>query len=174
MMVKYDNIELRSEKVKDIIGQVPPVLIRFGNGIIFFIFLGILCCFTFIKYDHIIETETVIVSDSNIFIAKIRIPPSDKQRIIVGQKVILYLDNKSSIFYDRFEFFIDNMPKTTYINNNEPIILLEKAIRNPIQSEHGNVIFFSDSCVFKTEILTNKESILNSFISQFDILNKTH
>jgi hypothetical protein len=34
-----DNIELRSEKVRNIIGQMPPFLIRWGNTIIFVILL---------------------------------------------------------------------------------------------------------------------------------------
>jgi hypothetical protein len=34
-----DNIELRSEKVRNIIGQVPPFLIRWGNTIMYVIIL---------------------------------------------------------------------------------------------------------------------------------------
>jgi hypothetical protein len=34
-----DKIELRSEKVRNIIGQMPPFLIRWGNTILFIIFI---------------------------------------------------------------------------------------------------------------------------------------
>jgi hypothetical protein len=34
-----DKIELRSEKVRNIIGQMPPFLIRWGNTILFVILL---------------------------------------------------------------------------------------------------------------------------------------
>jgi len=37
-----DNIELRSEKVRNIIGQIPPFLIRWGNTILVIIFLLLL------------------------------------------------------------------------------------------------------------------------------------
>lgn len=37
-----DKIELRSEKVRNIIGQMPPFLIRWGNTILLVIFLALL------------------------------------------------------------------------------------------------------------------------------------
>lgn len=37
-----DKIELRSEKVRNIIGQMPPFLIRWGNTILLIIFLALL------------------------------------------------------------------------------------------------------------------------------------
>lgn len=37
-----DKVELRSEKVRNIIGQMPPFLIRWGNTILLLIFLALL------------------------------------------------------------------------------------------------------------------------------------
>ncbi len=36
---EQDKIELRSEKVRNLIGQMPPFLIRWGNTILFIILL---------------------------------------------------------------------------------------------------------------------------------------
>lgn len=36
---QQDRIELRSEKVRNIIGQIPPFLIRWGNTLLLVIFL---------------------------------------------------------------------------------------------------------------------------------------
>lgn len=36
---QQDHIELRSEKVRNMIGQIPPFLIRWGNTILLVIFL---------------------------------------------------------------------------------------------------------------------------------------
>lgn len=36
---EQDRIELRSEKVRNLIGQMPPFLIRWGNTILVLIFL---------------------------------------------------------------------------------------------------------------------------------------
>lgn len=38
-MEQQDHIELRSEKVRNMIGQIPPFLIRWGNTILLVIFL---------------------------------------------------------------------------------------------------------------------------------------
>lgn len=35
----YNRIELRSEKVRNIIGEMPPFLIRWGNTVLVVIFL---------------------------------------------------------------------------------------------------------------------------------------
>lgn len=37
-----DNIELRSEKVRNMIGQVPPLIIRWGNTVLIVIFVVLL------------------------------------------------------------------------------------------------------------------------------------
>lgn len=39
---QQDQIELRSEKVRNLIGQVPPFLIRWGNTLLFLIFFLLL------------------------------------------------------------------------------------------------------------------------------------
>lgn len=42
-----DNIELRSEKVRNIIGQMPPFLIRWGNMILIIIVIILLIVATY-------------------------------------------------------------------------------------------------------------------------------
>lgn len=42
---EQDNIELRSEKVRNIIGEMPPFLIRWGNTILFIVFLVLVAIF---------------------------------------------------------------------------------------------------------------------------------
>lgn len=42
-----DNIELRSEKVRNIIGQMPPFLIRWGNTILIIIVIILLIVATY-------------------------------------------------------------------------------------------------------------------------------
>lgn len=37
-----DQIELRSEKVRNLIGQMPPFLIRWGNSILIVVFIMLL------------------------------------------------------------------------------------------------------------------------------------
>lgn len=45
-----DKIELRSEKVRNLIGQVPPFLIRWGNSILIVIFVILLIVYWWFLY----------------------------------------------------------------------------------------------------------------------------
>lgn len=73
------NIELRSEKVRNIIGQIPPVLLRYGAAIIGAALLAMVSTSAFIPYQETLPIEVTIktipeihevnASSSGIFIA---------------------------------------------------------------------------------------------------------
>lgn len=48
----HSHIELRSEKVRNIIGQIPPVLVRWGIAAIVVIFAILLCIVFCVKYPY--------------------------------------------------------------------------------------------------------------------------
>ena len=51
-MKKGTEIELRSEKVRNLLGEIPPALIRWGTVIIVAIFLTLLLVVCFVPYPH--------------------------------------------------------------------------------------------------------------------------
>ncbi len=61
-----DNIELRSEKVKNVIGKVPPRLVSLGTVIITIIVIALGMAFYKIPYPISIETNGVVVSDCTV------------------------------------------------------------------------------------------------------------
>lgn len=48
----HDKIELRSEKVRKILGEVPNKLIRWGIVIIFILFVILLIALSFLKFPY--------------------------------------------------------------------------------------------------------------------------
>lgn len=46
------DIELRSEKVRNLLGEIPPSLVRWGTVIIVAIFLTLLLVVCFMPYPH--------------------------------------------------------------------------------------------------------------------------
>ncbi len=71
------QIELRSEKVRNIIGQVPPVLLRYGIMIMGCAILVLIGVSAFIPYQPGIDVEiTVIQSDNGTLQYSTRIPRS--------------------------------------------------------------------------------------------------
>ena len=85
-----DNIELRSEKVRHIIGKVPPLLVRTGTVAVTLIVIALAVAFYTIRYPIMIEVEG-------------RVMPHDTLQIVVPYKY-LYLFNESrrvSVTYER-------------------------------------------------------------------------
>lgn len=56
------DIELRSEQVRKIIGQIPPVLIRSGIGVIGVIVALLLAVAAFVPYPETTETDITLTS----------------------------------------------------------------------------------------------------------------
>lgn len=48
----HDRIELRSEKVRKILGDIPPSLIRWGTVILTVVFLGLLAIVCLLPYPY--------------------------------------------------------------------------------------------------------------------------
>lgn len=47
-----DKIELRSEKVRKLLGEIPPSLVRWGLVIMFAIFVALLAVVCFLPYPY--------------------------------------------------------------------------------------------------------------------------
>jgi hypothetical protein len=60
MTENKDNIELRSEKVRNIIGQIPPRIVRVGITGIFFIIMGLLIGSYYFEYEYTIKTTAIV------------------------------------------------------------------------------------------------------------------
>lgn len=56
---KTNDIELRSEKVRELLGEVPPALVRWGIVLIVAIFLILLLAVCFMPYPYS-HGETII------------------------------------------------------------------------------------------------------------------
>ena len=59
IMDKEHQIELRSEKVKKLLGEIPPALVRWGTIIIVVIFVSLLLVVCFMPYPYS-EGESII------------------------------------------------------------------------------------------------------------------
>jgi hypothetical protein len=68
---KYNDIELRSEKVRNIIGQIPPLLVRSGIGVIALVVILVLVVCYYIPYSETIDGQIKIYSipESEVFIS---------------------------------------------------------------------------------------------------------
>jgi hypothetical protein len=69
--VKKHDIELRSEKVRNIIGQIPPFLVRSGIGVIALVVVLVLVVCYFIPYSETIDGQIKIFSipENEVFVS---------------------------------------------------------------------------------------------------------
>ena len=61
-----DNIELRSEKVRHIIGQVPPALVRTGTKVITRVVIALAIAFYTIRYPITIEAQGKVITNDTV------------------------------------------------------------------------------------------------------------
>ncbi len=48
----HEKIELRSEKVRKLIGEIPPSLVRWGTAIIVIVFIALLAAVCLLPYPY--------------------------------------------------------------------------------------------------------------------------
>ncbi len=48
----HDKIELRSEKVRKLIGEIPPSIVRLGTAIIAIVFIALLAAVCLLPYPY--------------------------------------------------------------------------------------------------------------------------
>ena len=90
-----NNIELRSEKVRNVIGKIPPFIIRAGIGILFLVFIGAIVGSYYFEYN---ETLSIDASINKYGKTAILIVPQNKiSQIKKGQTVIFNLKQTSNI-----------------------------------------------------------------------------
>ena len=96
-MENSNNIELRSDKVRSIIGQIPPWIIRSGISVILLVVVVLLIGSYYFKYPYTITTTVEFSKINNSFIGTVKIPANKISKIKKGQEVEVYFENVKNI-----------------------------------------------------------------------------
>ncbi len=172
-MSELDNIELRSEKVRNIIGQIPPKIIRIGITIIFFIIAGMLTGTYFFKYEYTIKTTAIIEQQADTVIIKIRIPANEIGKVKHEQKVILNFNNVPNLYNEQIETEMQTIPKKIEISKNEGYYLAVIKLSGKIKTERGKALDILGRITINAEIITDKISFFDRMIKPFkSLVNK--
>jgi HlyD family secretion protein len=98
----YREIELRSEEVQEVMGKIPPLILRWGITVLFFVVTALLVGSYFFKYPDVIAAEmtltgrypaTRIVARSSGKISRLHV--EDGQKVRAGT-VIAVIENPAS------------------------------------------------------------------------------
>ena len=82
-----------NDETDEIIGKIPPWIIRRGNAIIFLIFIGLIIMSCFITYQDSIVAPTIVHYSNGHFMATAMIPEKGFGKLEIGQKVIIKLES---------------------------------------------------------------------------------
>jgi hypothetical protein len=81
-----------STETNDIVGKIPPWIIRRGNAVIFATFVALFVLSCFVTYQDKIVTTAVVHYSGNKFTATALMPSKGFGKVEMGQKVIIKLD----------------------------------------------------------------------------------
>lgn len=95
-MEEQDNIRLRSEAVRKVIGTVPPLPVRMGTGFLCLIFAALLAAAAFVPYPETVTAPAVMRRSWNgsgdAWTAEAEVPYSLISRIRPGMSATLELE----------------------------------------------------------------------------------
>jgi hypothetical protein len=160
-----ENIELRSEKVRNIIGQIPSRLIRVGISVIFFIVVGFITGSYFFEYEYTIETTATLEQRNDTTLVQIIVPANEKNRVKRGHKVILSFDNIQNLYGKKVETQIQGISNALQIKDNKGFYVLSIVISDKLKTTGNETIVVKNKTELKAQILTDKERFFDRIVS---------
>lgn len=109
----YDNIDLRSEEVQEILTRVPHWMIRWGNALFLGIIVLLLAVSWFVKYPDIITSEATITT---------RIPPQKEYAKLTGKLQAILVEDNQTVLPGQPLAILENTA------NYKDVLLLKSAI----------------------------------------------
>lgn len=155
-----DSIELRSEKVRNIIGQIPPRIIRIGTSIIFILISGILIFCYFYQYDYIVEASSVLTNKNDSLLLRLNVPTDKNSLISFGNKVELTLVEINPTESLKLYTQIESKPEIIELNKKKAyysyfINISDSSLTSQTETE----LEIKDSLKVNAKIYTGKQSV---------------
>ncbi|GAB1418447.1 MAG: HlyD family secretion protein [Ignavibacterium sp.] len=160
-MDEKDNIELRSEKVRNLIGQIPPVIIRAGISVIFFIILVLLFGSWFFRFEYTIKTTATINQNTDSLFIELKIPANEISKIKTGQKVILNFNNIPNLYNEKIVTEIQTISHSLEITGDGGFFNVEILLPGKTKTESGRTLSIKKEIKVNAEIITDKISLFD-------------
>lgn len=88
-----EGLELKSDKVRSIIGQIPPWIIRSGISVLLLIVTILLIGSYYFKYPYQVTTVITFTKVDSVFVGIVKIPANEITKISKGQEVEINFDH---------------------------------------------------------------------------------
>lgn len=128
---KIENIELRSDEVKDILTHPPHSLVRYGTTVICLILLFFFVGSFFFRYPDIIEGDVVITTEN---------PPAWIVAKATGRIKELYISDKNTVTQGELIAVIDNPAVTSDVKRIKELLIEKTFISDSLVSLQPQLI----------------------------------
>lgn len=170
-----NSIELRSEKVRSIIGKIPPATIRLGTTILFVVFVLLFVCSCLFPYYQTICVSAKIYSiipsnqlPGHNYKAIVSIPIEYQFGIKDNQEVAIAIEGYDANKFGILEGRLTKKIIQTSYSENHKYMQLEVELPTTMQTNKGNLIAYYENMEGKASIVLNKRRLISVIIPQLE------
>jgi hypothetical protein len=166
-MDEPDKIELRSEKVRNLIGQMPPFLIRTGLSVIFLIITVLIIGSMYFKFEYTIKTSAIIEPQNEITLIGLKIPANEIKKVKSGNKVILNFDHIPNLYNEKIITEIQAIPNEIEISEKGGFYLAGIRLSEKVKTEAGKELIIRYKTSANAIIITDKINLFECITKRF-------
>ncbi len=160
-----DNIELRSEKARNIIGKIPPVIVRSGISIVAAVFFVLLVCSYYFPYTETISTTVSIEHSPLGYYGIASFPINLQSKIENGEQAMIEIEGYSKNKFGQVKGVVcrkDSVPK---VIRGEKRIVFHIALNGKLITTTGQSLAYYPGMEGKAIIFLNQEHLLKVLFS---------
>jgi len=161
---------LRSEDVKEIIGKIPPHVIRMGISVIFIALISLFAYMSFLKYPEYIEAPVQIEKCDSIkrnYLALIEVPSKDIWKIKPDQRVFISLEQYPNKEFGYITSKVKNIYSQIHIKDSRKYYLVSAYIEDKLTTSSGFNIVYLEGLYGIAEIEIENRSIFKKMLPMF-------
>ena len=157
-----DSIELRSEKVRSIIGKMPSLVVRSGITILSVVFILLLAGSYFFPYTETIHAPAQIIqTEDSSYIARLEIPIALQSKIEQGLAIMIEIEGYTKNKYGQLSGYIERKDPIPVIQEGQKYLIANANLQNNLCLSGGKIIPYYPSMQGNATILLKKERLLH-------------
>lgn len=158
-MADIDNIELRSEKTRQVIGNMPKGIVRYGTSVISLIIIMLLAVSYFVPYPENLKSTIVVTSTDDEILIRAYIPYSHINSVREGMCAEIEFEGYPAFEYGHCTAIIKQIDKKVHNYNDANYFIAYLIIK-----DNKGVIIYPDMTGM-ANILISNQCILKKLLS---------
>ncbi|MCL1938906.1 MAG: hypothetical protein FWF52_10990 [Candidatus Azobacteroides sp.] len=156
-----DSIELRSEKVRSIIGKMPPLVVRSGITVLFVVFTLLIIGSYFFPYTETVQATAYIVPmENSAYGAIIEIPIALQSKMELGLSVMIEIEGYNKNKYGQLFGRIEKKDSVVVRKEGCKYLIAKVNLQDNLRLSSGKIISYYPSMQGNATVLLKKERLL--------------